>query len=574
MEACTTTEHDDESKVACSVEELCTSQGYDLKGNPVAWDLSTQDGRWLHWRDMKVRKGQYRSMKKPELAELDRRYPYDPRRPAPVNLREHRDAHELCHVITAPYPMNKVTDITSTETAIDAGILKPWAADAVNRPHEEKPSGKSRDRPSSKRKSKSQLQDAIMTMAASRSATQDARQAASMNTGAQRLERRLQSDISRLDARSLIQATLHSRPQTGTADPRALPADKCHTSMCQKLRNRSRAYDNVTDGDGELRSKTACTSSECRQSPAEQISYRSEHEKTRSLLIDISSTPKDEEIRDDQSEDMPVTAFIRCRRLAYFAEKEKREAGTDGSPKELDTPRNIAGLMQDAGMTTRLGHDSALDSSQSHLRRCTSSITTRAKSTDTRPSPSSPKAYSPNSHLIELATLDQTMHTVPVAAAPSELEGSAVTIVSELPVAAAPSELEGSATTLVLEPPQVPLTLLPDMSSEERPRDEDPRIMPIPRMYNFAFDPRQLRDLAVIKEGGNGCAIDGYEFEVYENDGEGEWIGSGLTGSPFPTRGISRAGNSHGLITSKTNDGGYEVGRGDEEGLLNELPGL
>jgi hypothetical protein len=112
------------------------------------------------------------------------------------------------------------------------------------------------------------------------------------------------------------------------------------------------------------------------------------------------------------------------------------------------------------------------------------------------------------------------------------------------------------------------------MASEERPRDEDPRIMPIPRMYNFAFDPRQLRDLAVIKEGGNGCAIDGYEFEVYENDGEDEWIGSGLTGSLLTAQRRGGAGPSDEHTASKAGGASHQFGRGDEEELLNELPGL
>ena len=87
--------------------------------------------------------------------------------------------------------------------------------------------------------------------------------------------------------------------------------------------------------------------------------------------------------------------------------------------------------------------------------------------------------------------------------------------------------------------------------------------MPIPRNYGFEFDVRQLRDLAVIKEGGNGCARDGYEFEVeqdYELGGSGEMAWRQSSGKRF---------------SSNVNENEvYEYGKGDEEGLLAELPGL
>src|SRR5436305_13033247 len=42
-----------------------------------------------------------------------------------------------------------------------------------------------------------------------------------------------------------------------------------------------------------------------------------------------------------------------------------------------------------------------------------------------------------------------------------------------------------------------------------RPRDEDLNIMPISLQSGFKFDPRQLRDLAIVRQGGNGCARSG-----------------------------------------------------------------
>ena len=100
-----------------------------------------------------------------------------------------------------------------------------------------------------------------------------------------------------------------------------------------------------------------------------------------------------------------------------------------------------------------------------------------------------------------------------------------------------------------------------------RPRDEDPSIMPIPPRAGFKFDPRQLRDIAIIRQGGNGCARGGEEWNV---EIEGEWGGGGLMGA---------VKTSSGLITTPMEVSGghggageWEYGRGDEQGLLEELP--
>jgi hypothetical protein len=110
-------------------------------------------------------------------------------------------------------------------------------------------------------------------------------------------------------------------------------------------------------------------------------------------------------------------------------------------------------------------------------------------------------------------------------------------------------------------PLQVPDTLMQDLDNSERPRDQDPMIMPIPRSFGFQFDPRQLHDLAIIAQGGNGCAREGAEFKIEE---EYEWGGGGMMGWKTST-GPRYAEMSHG-------DMRYEAGRGDEDGLLDELP--
>lgn len=97
-----------------------------------------------------------------------------------------------------------------------------------------------------------------------------------------------------------------------------------------------------------------------------------------------------------------------------------------------------------------------------------------------------------------------------------------------------------------------------------RPRDEDPNIMPIPPVTAFKFDPRQLRDLDIIRQGGNGCARQGEEWNV---EIDGEWGGGGIMGEGKTSSGM--------MTTQPTGGNGgdeWRCGTGDDEGLLGELP--
>lgn len=85
--------------------------------------------------------------------------------------------------------------------------------------------------------------------------------------------------------------------------------------------------------------------------------------------------------------------------------------------------------------------------------------------------------------------------------------------------------------------------------------------MPIPSMLAFAFDARQLRDLNIIEQGGNGCARFGEEWNI---EPDGEWGGGGWMG--------------HKISEKQEPDAEEEKeeweGKGDEHGLLGELPCL
>lgn len=239
------------------------------------------------------------------------------------------------------------------------------------------------------------------------------------------------------------------------------------------------------------------------------------------------------------SDDMPVTAFMRSRRLVEFAQREKRESQSTVDTVTQDGVRNIKSLMRDAGIDTQQHEVRLRQETSIPLHDITNGYGTYEGPTSPDRPAVSPKQISVSSSF--------ESHSSAMAQSTSPTE-----------------ETDGEQRR---KQPQVPLTLFPDLSSDERPRDEDPQIMPLPRELGFSFDARQLRDLAVIKEGGNGCAIEGYEFELQEEDND-EWIGSAVVDL------TERHSNKEGTTKNENDQERYEFGQGDQDGLLAELPGL
>jgi terminal uridylyltransferase len=111
---------------------------------------------------------------------------------------------------------------------------------------------------------------------------------------------------------------------------------------------------------------------------------------------------------------------------------------------------------------------------------------------------------------------------------------------------------------------------------DPNPRDYR-KDFPIPTAADFQFDPAQLRDLGIIAKGGSGCARDAMEqqYGAYDYDGfrnvelSNEWGGGGRMGEM-----VTDSGEQPLLevasIGAKVLDG--LEGRGDQEGLLRELP--
>ncbi|RMD39775.1 hypothetical protein DV735_g5357, partial [Chaetothyriales sp. CBS 134920] len=97
----------------CDPAEILASYGKDAQGRPVAWDLSTHDGRWLQWRDNKIRSGRWRQARTtvpPNLMLIDKMCPYDPLRPRPKSRWNPSAPGYVSFALKPPVPMKDVME--------------------------------------------------------------------------------------------------------------------------------------------------------------------------------------------------------------------------------------------------------------------------------------------------------------------------------------------------------------------------------------------------------------------------------------------------------------------------------
>lgn len=739
--------------------EMHLSQGVDENGNPIAWDLSTQDGRWLLWRDNKIRRGKWRGPSNPSLAAYDQTHPFDPRRPISDDAHDLKIANELFYVNQAPYPMNKIPAITSTESAIAAGIEKPWHA-------KHKRDRRTKGRRRAKRDSSSSLDmpDSVRVLlnletasnhpktadndgpgddcwdtkgaAQSQSTGEWPRQRASpdRDQGHRAVKDNVESGNRGQDWQAAWTPTLHEnyeashglegwkdggpghvrRPsgpkavsslpetywsvpivgdwqhaipeptheaapwisgepeenpdQASDASPEnhhwqwrsnddsvdhpiasarrganltvsyrnyheqrygrpylsAKPRSQAFTSSVPLRSNHEPVglpigWDRTTAGgrwlcwrdsvlrlglfDGpegphlkalhelypydssmpvwklhiynaELRAhyqdSLEATDVETSNYPATQYGFIhsarcedrvAEPVRDRQPILEVEHKPwpqyslselppatsealrfasslqptvdkdskkKSQPSQSDTTEETPDTAFIRSRRLAYFAERElqDQEAGRVRVDEEV---KDITMFMQQAGIGHRVAQLKSFNEASD--RRVIDSHQTKI--------------------MKGMMSATQAMQPAAQQSFSSSSESKGETDITE-----------HEPPTTCQQAVKVPPTPLSNVTGRARPQDGDTQIMPIPPELGFKFDVRQLRDLAVIKEGGNGCAIAGCEFELDDGDvgtdnGAFEWdrpdlLDGRVGGQELP----------------------YEYGRGDEEGLLAELPGI
>ena len=629
----------------CTAEDISSAMGFDVWGNPIAWDLSTQDGRWLQWRDNKKKDGTWSGVVRADLSALDKACPFDARRP--------RGTQPPTDVFP-PFPLNKHGEETSCTTSHH---VKKFLEKKKRRRNQKKSSqqndvvqGVPADRPASTEGKPpnsevrpSTSEDKLATTEDKTSASSDDHPAPGDNplpgtSPPTHLNQPGTSGVNpaapdplRADSTALDQPPPESDPAEPApvcaSSPNTEPRESVPPVRAERIIKGTIFYNKWSDGgrwlqkrDALIRSGTFNTAS---LDPWEvqlhsQFPYRSEIPLSDLITCNLklrdnwkfkprvgsvnrqalgrsentNPTTKTTEVKelistvltelkdflqmrhqdplpsplskatcshtltaisvpakvkttvpefptkstDDSEEEMPNAAFLRSRRLAFFAQKRESESSSLNESTNTSVT-TVKSLMREAG----------IDVLRPQLTKKDSAIGIWAASdTETeQPRTNIQKRSQPSADVLE------TQES-------SSSESNPKTADSELAEDQVGERKEGSSVVH----PKVPSTRYPDTPVEDRPRDEDPQIMPIPRTYGFKFDVRQLRDLAVIKEGGNGCARDGQEFEIEDDY---EWGGGGEMGYKS-TSGVRQSNASN-------RDDVYEYGKGDEDGLLNELPG-
>lgn len=501
--------------------------GVDSNGNLTPWP-ATNDGRWLRWRDRKIEKGMWRKLSTNSVFyHLDRVCQYHPDRPKLDDAGEYRRYERFER---APFPLKNDAGVTSSQQKLGDRILQP----VQNNDHHVAEVASEASQPPNQ----------PTTDAVGWPILWDKRTLA--GKWLRKRDIAIRKGRFKLSDHSGKYQRLHYlfpyNPQMSQAKLEAYNADlqayhkvtidRDAPSTMQRERNRKPLSQEDLERALELRLFSVPSKKQPRACESEVIHLEAdepsgeEHDfdglyhslrMTDELRKKVEQWSKDDQIRfssllaqaEQQSEQpteddtMPNLAFLRSRRLAFYAQQARNEGLADDTESE-GPGTTIESLMAKMGIH--------------------------------------PDEVRSGGKLPETPLKGETVGQIESSEVPTK---------------------ELSETKQLSNPePMVPSTLYPDHSEEDRPRDEDPNIMPIPRSPHFQFDIRQLRDLAVIQEGGNGCARQGSEFEVED---EYQWGGGGEMGIRQDTD-VAQADEDD------TAELEYEHGHGDKEGLLEELP--
>ena len=582
---------DEDPEPFCSPEEINAALGLDVWGKVIAWDCSTQDGRWLQWRDNKVRDGTWTGVFRPDMVELNRLCPFDPRRPKGI---------PPAIDVKPPFPMNKyelegTTAVTESYNAFKnkrdrrrSSATKPREVPNANTtesrltPPLEPPEDDERVNVPIRwnrwtigghwlQKRDAMLRAGMLVVAdldewharlhaefpynptMLKSKLHEYNHELRKNWKSEPLDVKVFSD--EVEDLTTVDVPM-KEPLPKDLNDKVVIASKVSTSLdrpVQEVEASQQISQILTelkasrpaDNHHQVRKLISQVLSEMKDIPT--IHERKEHslahvatcahqltQGEKSIIAATTSRPTIQDQAESEAEvveeKMPDPAEIRSMRLAHFAQLLALSKLSDGDGTRVSQP-NVRTLMKEAGIDIDRPELTKKDPAIAIWDSSNSEDVARAKKTPFTQQLAQSSAITTETQLADSANTEQK-------------------------VIAAQPQLDLTTST------RVPSTLYPGVSSDSRPKDQDPQIMPIPRTTGFRFDARQLRDLAIIKEGGNGCARAGQEFEIEEDY---EWGGGGEMGY----RSTSGWKESSGMDL-----GTYEYGKGDQEGLLNELPGI
>lgn len=520
------------SDFLCSREDVLLANGFDHWGEPVAWDIDTQEGRWLQWRDTKIRRGTFHKFLNPTLRELDEQCPYDARRPSPWANNEYKDHLEKLAALTPPWPANKGDPGTSNPLPVGSNhrgeMADSQASKARNDASARMDSGQGPPPNTPSRPGEGSVGKLIPWD-----------RATAGGRWLQYRDNRIRQGIWEHHQRSRFTGLSNDFPY----NPRMTWAELEANNQVLRIHYSDTTY--RRDGPDDATAPPKILIDDKGPSPAAQLSMSSGPDSTssRNPLDDLTEHPDRE-----QPSSLMTSQFGQAGQ-ALAPKVDQRHAEKHLSIPQLTPPEASGSLDPEYVRSQRLAFFS------SRFTPPKSDIETNDQfypQTGREHTAETPEKDVDIRSPAKLATSEEDAQS-----SGSAEEGSSKTQPLQAPQLAQLAQ----PPTVATFPLQVPYTLCPDLDNSQRPRDEDPMIMPIPRSLGFQFDARQLQDLAIIAQGGNGCAREGAEFNIEE---EYELGGGGMMGWKTST-GPAYAEISHGEMQ-------YEAGRGDEDGLLDELP--
>ncbi|OAL22078.1 hypothetical protein AYO22_07438 [Fonsecaea multimorphosa] len=562
-------------EVFISLSEVPLASGYDHEGNPVAWDVDTQDGRWLHWRDRKARHGKLKPISNPNLRKLNAECPYDPRRPNPYIDKPYRTHAEKLESLRPPWPSSnrdgghksgvapvqpqsvedrmavpRAKTVAQNHGTPDADV-RVEAAVSCEADTSEKDKAKALENTGDTPTHGAPLGPVGLDIPWDRDTCggrwlrrRDARIRAGKwehHPGSRYAEIDIafpynpemtweelegMNQLLRQYYKRTIRSTKERNPlsrSVATAsseiarNDRAPPSGVSQTAASAvQIETQMLTQHTMAENDTQRSSRSLVYSSSAGVDPLpDQLLSPDSHPPHDSVSERAPKRPPD----DSRS---PNLDFLRTQRVAFFS-------------RFVSPPTN------EAHTNIQLESKPAIASEAPTLvdEQCQTPI-----------SPGQTPAE-------EVCVVGDSSHDLEAKVYSGKADNQSLYAGNESSAAMESEESKGTESSSL----EVPATLYPHLDSSMRPRDEDPNIMPIPRYTGFRFDPRQMEDLAVIARGGNGCARAGAQFHIEE---EYEWGGGGMMGWKTSS-GPQLAGMSGGHTP-------YEAGRGDEQGLLEELP--